>query len=118
MDSALRNGDSPVDPACEPGKRPPPLARYDAITDGVAFSLALAEDARGVWGPVTPLGMPLHHASTIEWEGHELLDAHRGTRVVVLATGRGRTALVHDPGRHTWFATYAARIDRVCSDRA
>jgi hypothetical protein len=97
---------------------PPVLESYDAIEQGRTFSLVIAQDERGVWHPARSLGMPHHHASSIEWRESALLDAHRGARVVVAATGLGRTSLEHDPGRHVWFATYAARIDRVCPEQA
>jgi hypothetical protein len=103
-----------ADPDCDQATRPPALTRYDAIVDGAVFSLAVVQDAHGGWGPAVPLDMPRHHASTIAWEGLPLLDLYAGRTVIVHATGRGRSSLVHDPDRHTWFATYAARIDRVC----
>jgi hypothetical protein len=104
----------PHDPLCD--QLPPALASYDAITDGVAFSLTLARDARGAWAPAAHLAMPLHHASTIEWERRELLDAHSGVRATVIATGLGRSSIEHEVGRNTWFATYRARIERVCPE--
>jgi hypothetical protein len=105
---------SSVPPGCEAAVLPDPLDRYDAITAGAMFSLELVHDARGAWVPGVQLEMPLHHASTIEWRARELLEPHAGGRVVVVATGEGRTSIVHDPQRNTWFATYAARIERVC----
>jgi hypothetical protein len=109
---APREAAPPLDGACDP--LPAALASYDAITDGAAFTLALVRDDRGVWVPAERLPMPLHHASAIEWQGADLLDAHAGARVTVIATGLGRTSIDHDADRNTWFATYAARIERVC----
>jgi len=94
---------------------PAALSSYDAITEGTPFSLTLLRDEHGAWLPAAPLAMPLHHASTIAWtdEAH-LLDAQRDPQVVVVATGLGRTSIEHDEARGVWFATYAARVDRLC----
>lgn len=98
------------------GDRPPILTAYDAITPDVRFSLVLARDERGGWGPAERLSMPLHHASTITWTGvtHQLASAGVD-RVLVVATGLGRLSLEHDQARNTWFATYGARVERVCT---
>jgi hypothetical protein len=97
---------------CEP--LPPVLSSYDAIVDGLEFTLVLAQDERGVWLPVPALDMPSHHASSIDWSGDAQLEAFRGSQVHVVAVGLGRTKLEHDPARGVWFATYAARIERAC----
>jgi hypothetical protein len=93
---------------------PPALTDYDEIAPGRAFSLEVMQDATGIWGPAQPLEMPMHYAARIEWAQAARLDAYRGQRVVVVATGLGRSALDADPRRGVWFATYGARVERVC----
>jgi hypothetical protein len=98
------------------GDRPPALHSYDAIMHDVRFSLVLTRDARGVWTPADRLDMPLHHASMIAWtDDAQLLASAQVDRVLVVATGLGRVSLEHDEGRNTWFATYGARVERVCA---
>jgi hypothetical protein len=98
------------------GDRPPALRAYDAIAPDLRFSLVLTRDARGVWTPADRLDMPLHHASTIAWtDDAQLLASARVDRVLVVATGLGRVSLEHDERRNTWFATYGARVERVCA---
>jgi hypothetical protein len=36
-------------------------------------------------------------------------------RHLVVATGLGRVSMEHDEQRNTWFATYGARVERVCA---
>jgi hypothetical protein len=98
----------------------PPLEDYSAITAGARFSLVVRREPSGAWVPITPLRMPLHHASTIVFDPS--LDAmieerERGIPVKVLAVGLGRRSIEHDPRRHAWFATYAARPERACPVR-
>ena len=104
---------SPVDPAC--GVLAPTLTSYDAIASDVVFSLEVAVDERGAWAPARPLDMPLHHASMIVWTDEEhRLDPRGGVRQRVIATGIGRLSIEQDEARHTWFATYGARVDHAC----
>src|SRR5688500_6290235 len=72
-------------PGCEPSSFSPALAAYDAIVDGLRFSLELQRDERGAWSPAAQLRMPLHHASSIRWENRALLDAETSARVRVEA---------------------------------
>lgn len=111
----------PEAPAAEAGPVecrtvPSALASYDAIADGVAFSLEIRRDERGAWLPRAPLAMPMHHASMISWTDEQhLLDAHTSREpVLVFATGLGRLSMEHDEERNVFFATYGARVDRVC----
>jgi len=100
---------------CASSAVPLALTAYDDIVDGRAFSLELERSLSGAWAPVPPLRMPLHHASTIAWIGQQQLDAQATSRVLVVATGIGTPQIEHDAARHTWFATYSARVDRVCA---
>jgi hypothetical protein len=97
------------------GDQPPALTAYDAITPDVRFSLVLTRDARGVWTPADQLDMPMHHASAIDWTDEaQLLASANVDRVLVVATGLGRVSITHDQRRNMWFATYGARVERVC----
>jgi hypothetical protein len=97
---------------CDP--LPPTLTRYDAIEEGLRFSLSIVEDENGWWMPAEPLQMPFHHASHIDWEDdRKLLAHHHGSRVRVVAVGLGRTSIHQDPHRRMWHATYGARVECV-----
>ncbi len=100
---------------CASSALPLALTAYDEIVDGRAFSLELERAPSGAWAPVPQLRMPLHHASTIVWIGQQQLDAQAAPRVLVVATGIGTPQIEHDAARHTWFATYSARVVRVCA---
>lgn len=104
----------PVPEECR--NAPPALTAYDAIADGVPFSLEIRRDERGAWLPRAPLRMPMHHASMIAWTDSEhLLDPHTSPEpLLVFATGLGRTSMEHDEEHDVFFATYGARVDRVC----
>ena len=92
------------------------------MREGARFSLLLERDAGGVWRPAVRLQMPHHHASALVFEPPvdavmgDALRASAPSRVVVLATGLGRRSIEHVPPRRAWFATYAARPDRVCGE--
>ncbi|MBL8680326.1 MAG: hypothetical protein JNK05_14210 [Myxococcales bacterium] len=110
--------DAPATPAggCDTSAHPA-ITDYTDIVAGRAFSLLVRREASGAWVPAQPLRMPMHHASTIVFEPSLdtlVSDAGAATTWLVLATGLGRRSLDHDPRRHTWFATYAARPERVC----
>lgn len=95
----------------------PTLTDYSEITDGRRFSLEMRREPGGAWVPIAQLRMPMHHASTIVFEPSLdtlVADAGAAQTWLVLATGLGRRSLEHDPRRHAWFATYAARPERVC----
>lgn len=110
--------DAPATPAsgCDTSAHPA-ITDYTEIVAGRAFSLVVRREASGAWVPARPLRMPMHHASTLVFEPSLdtlVPDAGSATTWLVLATGLGRRSLDHDPRRHTWFATYAARPERVC----
>ena len=95
---------------------PTPLTAFDDIADGVPFSLEVRRDEHGAWLPIHPLHMPMHHASMINWADDAHVLEHVTTRdpVVFFATGRGAPNIDHDETRGVYFATYTARVDRVC----
>ena len=98
----------------------PTLGDYSDVREGAAFSLVVRREPSGAWLPAEPLPMPMHHASMLWFEPHLdtlVTEADRARPVLVLAMGLGRRSLEHDARRHTWFATYAARVERVCPDR-
>ena len=95
---------------------PTPLTAFDDIADGVPFSLEVRRDEHGAWLPLHPLHMPMHHASMITWadDSHLLEGNTTHDPVVFFATGRGAPNIEHDETRDVFFATYTARVDRVC----
>ncbi len=100
-------------PRCD--QRPAPLTGYSEIEAGRAFSLVVVEEG-GTWVPASPLRSPLHHASAIDWRDDAgRLEGQRGTgrRLVVVATGLGRTSVREDAQRRLWFTTYAARVECI-----
>lgn len=113
-DGAREASPARVPEAC--ATRPAALSSYDAITDGVPFSLEIRRDDHGAWLPTSPLRMPMHHASMISWtDDTHLLDAHPSREpIVVIATGLGRVSIEHDETHNVFFATYGARVERVC----
>jgi hypothetical protein len=97
------------------------LTDYSDVHAGLRFSLSVQRNAQGLWQPVTPLRMPMHHASTLLFE--PTIDSMLTNvapqvqrRVMVLATGVERRSIEHDPQRGTWFATYVAHPDRLCDE--
>jgi hypothetical protein len=76
----------------------------------------VARSVSGSWMLADTLDMPMHHASMIAWtDDAQLLASAQVDRVLVVATGLGRVSLEHDQRRTMWFATYAARVERVCA---
>lgn len=111
--------DASVSEACDATAHPP-LADYSEIREGAPFSLRVRRDPSGAWVPAEPLRMPMHHASTIVFVpalDTLVAEADRAAVILVLAVGLGRRSIEHDPRRNTWFATYAARVDRACPAR-
>lgn len=116
------------DDASEPHDAAPPcdstahptLTDYTDVREGAPLSLLVRREPSGAWVPVNALRMPLHHASSLVFEpplDSLVRDDDRGGPVLVLAVGLGRRAINFDERRHVWFATYAARVSRVCPSR-
>ncbi|MEZ4449523.1 MAG: hypothetical protein R3B09_08585 [Nannocystaceae bacterium] len=95
-----------------------PALDYNLAAKGARFHVDVAH-ARGIWAPAGPVKMPFHHASAIVWtnaDAHpELAAIDRRLRFTIEIVD---VHIEHDPARSTWFATYTARIDRVCAPPA
>lgn len=104
-------------PRCAPADAPA-LTRYDDVREGARFSLRVRREPSGAWAAVEPLAMPMHHASSLQFEppiDALVAEPDRGRIITVIAVGAGRRRLEFDARRRTWFATYVARVERACA---
>lgn len=89
------------------------LDRYDALVPGARFRLTLRRDPTGrTWMPSPQLGMPLHHASALEYVGFTLPPPSDATlELEIEAIER----VAHGPREGTFFFTYRVRVLSACS---
>ena len=110
---AVPPGSPPFAP-CETRTRSTPmLERYDQLVQGARFYMILQYDVdASEWTPSPALGMPLHHASALDFIDFTLPPQGTGTLVLdVEAVEIIRQA----PRGRTFFVTYRVRVTSACT---
>lgn len=109
-------------PRCGADADAPRATDFGALVEGSRHHAFVRWREPGEWAPEATLDMPLHHASRLEWTnlddfGPLAEAATRAERLRVTFRVLGR-AIEHDPDRATFFATYTALIETLCSPDA
>ena len=99
-------------PRCVAASALPPLERYDQLVAGARFHLRVRWDATSrSWQPASPLGMPFHHASALEYVGWTAPPASGDTLELELEAIERVSSGVRGG---TFFFTYRVRVLASC----
>ncbi|MFO0685205.1 MAG: hypothetical protein U0234_24305 [Sandaracinus sp.] len=93
---------------------PPRLERYDHLVPGARFRVTLRWDAAArAWLPSPALGMPLHHASSLDL-GDFVPPADTSTDLELVVTAIERVLVQFDERARTWLYAYRVRVESAC----
>lgn len=101
-----------VHPCGDRAELPRLLQSYDQLVAGQRFVLRLRFDrASNSWQPHPRLRMPMHHASTLEYEGFAMPPAGDYTLELDI---EALSRTLRGPEHGNWFATYRVRVTLAC----
>jgi hypothetical protein len=99
--------------SCTTPERVPRLDSYVGIAPQSEFYVDVKWEEPGGFVPATPIKMPLHHSSRLEWTNLEQWPVLRQRREQVLRI-RFKYLGEKIPDQNRWSVTYSAEIEDIC----
>jgi hypothetical protein len=102
--------------SCSTPERVPRLDSYIGIAPQSEFYVDVKWEKPGGFVPTTPIKMPLHHSSRLEWTNLEQWPVlrQRHEQVLRIHFKYLGAKIEKIPDRNRWSATYSAEIEGIC----